>query len=833
AGSPQRAALGMAEVKLVIDNSAGLIPVPMSEIEISRTIFRSGESEYRIGGQVVRLLDVQELLSESGIGRALHTIVSQGQLEEVLTARPEDRRRYIEEAAGIAKHRRRRERAERKLAGLDQDLVRLQDVLAELRRQLKPLKQQAEMARRHEELTAEADAVAVRLAAARLRDLLAERERRHAGWDEGLARRKEARERLDALDEEVGRAADERARAVWALQQREAALERAQNEKSAAELELRRAVEAESAARTSLAREATRHVRLSAMDEDLERVRARLSEVSEELERREEELSRAEREYLMRVEARRQAEDERRRLFEEAAARRAEVETLQRSLSGYERARVRGRMAAATDERERLEREIERLDAEVSPLSERRGALEDERGALASKVAELEDVLRRHENRRAILLARKEDLEETPGSRFLQGRPGRALGLLGQLVEAEPGWERALAAALGPMADAVVYEHESDAIADAPQGDGATLAIAGGGPSSSVIPGERALLEVVRAHPAARGLVCSVLKDVYVSGALEEAVDKRARHPKASFVTPDGILIGPGLIRTSRAGDSRAAEVGRELAVVEHDLAQTKAALRPRRERLDEVVAELADLAAAVEEADAAITSAAERMARLQADASALAKEEEILAQRLASLDDTAGAWRDRLAAVQTTTPELPDVPRPPEAPMAERVTVETLRRERARLESRSAALLEEREALAAQDPEALRAELEVAEAARAEAEDRLRRAEEALEAAAAARQEAAAEERRATEAEVNRRWREASTELDRLREEYEDEDRLRGDLERRIRDAERLLREGHGREPAEVVAELAEDDTVQALERRAELVQRRLGLLG
>ena len=113
AGSPQRAALGMAEVKLVIDNSAGLIPVPMSEIEISRTIFRSGESEYRIGTQVVRLLDVQELLSESGIGRALHTVVGQGQLEEVLTSRPEDRRTYIEEAAGVAKHRRRKERAER------------------------------------------------------------------------------------------------------------------------------------------------------------------------------------------------------------------------------------------------------------------------------------------------------------------------------------------------------------------------------------------------------------------------------------------------------------------------------------------------------------------------------------------------------------------------------------------------------------------------------------------------------------------------------------------------------------------------------------------------
>ena len=189
AGSPQRPALGMSEVKLVIDNSAGLIPVPMTEIEISRAIFRSGESEYRIGGQVVRLLDVQELLSESGIGRALHTVVGQGQLEDVLSSRPEERRTYIEEAAGIAKHRRRKERAERKLAGLDQDLLRLQDVLTELRRQLKPLRQQAEMAKRHEELSAQADAIAVRLAAARLRGLMAERDRRSGGWEEGVAKR--------------------------------------------------------------------------------------------------------------------------------------------------------------------------------------------------------------------------------------------------------------------------------------------------------------------------------------------------------------------------------------------------------------------------------------------------------------------------------------------------------------------------------------------------------------------------------------------------------------------------------------------------------------------
>ena len=131
--------------------------MPMTEIEVSRSIFRSGDSEYRINGKLVRLLDVQELLAESGIGRALHTVVGQGQLEEVLLSRPGERRKYIEEAAGIAKHRRRKERAERKLAGLDQDLLRLQDVMSELRRQLKPLKQQAEMAQKHETLTAKAE----------------------------------------------------------------------------------------------------------------------------------------------------------------------------------------------------------------------------------------------------------------------------------------------------------------------------------------------------------------------------------------------------------------------------------------------------------------------------------------------------------------------------------------------------------------------------------------------------------------------------------------------------------------------------------------------------
>jgi len=843
AGSPQRPALGMAEVKLVIDNSAGLIPVPMSEIEVSRTIFRSGDSEYRIGGRVCRLLDVQELLSESGIGRALHTIVSQGQLEDVLTARPEERRQYIEEAAGIAKHRRRRERAERKLAGLEQDLLRLSDVLAELRRQLKPLKQQAEMAQRHEELTAEADALAVKLAAARLRDLLSERERRTGGWDEGLELRKAARERLDSLDQDVASGADARARAVWTLQEAEAVFRQTQEEKSGAERSLRTAVESESMARTQLATEASRHVRLTTMDEDAARMEARMAEVAGELEQRERELDEAEREFREAVETRRLVEEERRRVSEEAAAHRAEMETLRASLASQERERarveehlgeVRERRTAVGAERIRLAEDVERLDAESAPVSERKAELERERFELGERVAQLEEGERRLQSRRELLEARKADLEETPGSRFLASHAKRAVGLLGRLVEVEEGWERALVAGLGPFADAVVYADMDVAIEEAPHGEGATLAVAGGGPASFVLPDERTLLSIVSADPAARGLVSTVLKDIYIADSLDEAVAKHRTHPKCAFVTAEGVLIGPAFIRTA-ASASRGAEIARELSEVEHELARARSAARPARHRLGQAVAEIERLAARVDHSDAEITRAAEAMARLETEANALAREEESQGQRLAGVEDAAAAWRDRLTAAEPATHELPDLPRAPEPPIQHRVAVETLRRDRTGLAARLTSVRAEREALAAQDPQALAGALDAAGVERAQADQRLIASEAALESASARRDEAAQAEREATEAEagVNRAWREASQQLERLREGYEEEDRVRGDLERRIRDAERLLREGHQAEPEQAVAGLGQDESAQSIERRAELVQRRLALLG
>lgn len=165
AGTSTRGPLGRAEVKLTIDNSDGALPIEYSEVTISRTLFRNGASEYAINGDTCRLLDVQELLSDSGLGREMHVIVGQGQLDAVLRATPEDRRGFIEEAAGILKHRRRKERTLRKLEAMETNLTRLNDLAGEIRRQLKPLGRQAEVAKQAQHIAAEVRDAKARLLA--------------------------------------------------------------------------------------------------------------------------------------------------------------------------------------------------------------------------------------------------------------------------------------------------------------------------------------------------------------------------------------------------------------------------------------------------------------------------------------------------------------------------------------------------------------------------------------------------------------------------------------------------------------------------------------------
>ncbi len=197
AGTSGRAPLGRAEVTLTIDNADGALPIEYSEVSITRRMFRDGASEYEINGSSCRLLDIQELLSDSGIGREMHVIVGQGQLAQILESKPEERRAFIEEAAGVLKHRKRKEKALRKLTAMQANLDRLNDLTAELRRQLKPLGKQAEIARKAQSVQAELRDARLRLLADDLVTQRAAIAREEADENAARARRAEVEQALE------------------------------------------------------------------------------------------------------------------------------------------------------------------------------------------------------------------------------------------------------------------------------------------------------------------------------------------------------------------------------------------------------------------------------------------------------------------------------------------------------------------------------------------------------------------------------------------------------------------------------------------------------------
>jgi chromosome segregation protein len=847
AGSPSRPPLGMAEVKMVIDNSAGLIPVPASEIEISRSILRSGESEYRLGGRPCRLLDIQELLSDTGVGRTMHTIIGQGQLDDILGARPEERRQFIEEAAGIAKHRRRRERAERKLGGLEGDLNRLQDLVGEMRRQLKPLKQQAELATRHESLNKEAAELARKLAAARLRDLYGERDRRRPSWQEAETRQGEIQTRLTELDEVISQLETERAAADSALRQAEELHEACLAAKSDAEGGLRSAIREEAAARERLATAANRSGRLFALEEDLSRTETALSQVRGTLQRKEADLETEERVFRQAEQRRRDAEEDRRTVAEEIATRRAEADALRASLATQdvelqrlraEMTRLQERRAEAEVRSDRLEAEIERLDGLATPLAARQAKLERERDEVSAVLRDLETQEQGLLARQEVIEARREELSESPGAAFARRRGDRPIGMLRDLIEAPADLRVALLAALGPMVDAVTYATWEQAEADAAvESVGGVSLVVEGGPDHCLpsVYGERSLFKSVRPDPRIRRLAGRLLGEVYVVNNLAEAVAKHRVHPYAAFVTLDGAMAGPTFVRTPVGQDIRLEQVRRDSAGVERELAGVRRGQREGRQRLGEIRSLLADLGRELEESDRTITGAADELARTQADRASLDREEQILAERSTAVEMAITVARDRLASAPTELPEAPALPPRPEPPTHLRVEVEALRREGMRLEAGVERTRRELETMASEDPIKIRETLQAAEAERVAAEEALRDAEGNLDGAVAAYRAASENARSVQERHgvANRTWREAATTSERLREEHQEEDRARHDLERRIADAERLLVDGHGIDPVDAVDGLADDETVEELVRRADTVARRLGLLG
>ncbi|GAA3376257.1 AAA family ATPase [Streptomyces racemochromogenes] len=475
AGTTGRPPLGRAEVSLTIDNSDGALPIDYAEVTITRIMFRGGSSEYQINGDTCRLLDIQELLSDSGIGREMHVIVGQGQLDSVLHADPTGRRAFIEEAAGVLKHRKRKEKALRKLDAMQANLARVQDLADELRRQLKPLGRQAAVARRAAVIQADLRDAKLRLLADDLVALRGALEAEIAD-EAALKERKEAAERDLAgalrreaeLEESVRRLAPRLQRAQQTWYELSQLAERVRGTASLAEARVRSAsapVEEERRGRDP---------------EDLEREAARIREQEAELTAALEAAERAlEDTAAHRAELERALALEERRLREAARAIADRREEL---------ARLTGRLGAARSRAGAAQAEIERLVAARDEAQARAVAAREEYEELAAEVGGLEDpsvegeyeaakaeltgaeaalgaareALGAAERSRAAVSARREalalGLRRKDGTGALLAVRERLAGVLGpaaERVSVVPGYEVAVAAALGAAADAV------------------------------------------------------------------------------------------------------------------------------------------------------------------------------------------------------------------------------------------------------------------------------------------------------------------------------------------------------------------------------------------
>ncbi|MER8095322.1 AAA family ATPase [Streptomyces goshikiensis] len=485
AGTTGRPPLGRAEVSLTIDNSDGVLPIDYAEVTITRIMFRGGSSEYQINGDTCRLLDIQELLSDSGIGREMHVIVGQGQLDSVLHADPMGRRAFIEEAAGVLKHRKRKEKALRKLDAMRANLARVQDLTEELRRQLKPLGRQAAVARRAAVIQAD-------LRDARLRLLADDLVTLRGALDAEIADEAALKERKESAEAELAAALRREAELEASVRELAPRLARArQTWYELSQLAERvRGTEGLAQARVKSASAPVEDERRGRDPQDMEREAARIREQEAELTAALEAASRALEDTVEhRAELERSLAEEERRLRDAARAIADRREGL---------ARLTGRLGAARSRAGSAQAEIDRLvaardearsraeaaQAEYEALAEEVGGLDDAsveaeyeaaRVALAEAETELlaaRDGLAETERSRAAVAARRDalalGLRRKDGTGAVLAARERLEGLLGpaaERVSVAAGYEVAVAAALGAAADAVAVATVSGAAA--------------------------------------------------------------------------------------------------------------------------------------------------------------------------------------------------------------------------------------------------------------------------------------------------------------------------------------------------------------------------------
>lgn len=687
AGAGDRKALGRAEVTLTIDNSDGALDIEFTEVSVTRRMFRDGASEYEINGHKARLIDIQELLSDSGIGREMHVIVGQGRLAQILESRPEERRAFIEEAAGVLKHKRRKEKAQRKLVNMQANLDRLTDLSEELSRQLGPLARQAKAASRAATVQADLRDARLKVGGYHLHELaqkLQSATTRVAVLSEQVDTATEVLQEASATHQELEQRLEEilpeadRAQNVWfelsKLSEQVQATLRIATER-ASSLKPQPFVGQDPVELRDRAQHAEEE--LGEAEEHLGVVAERLETIREEVAEREYAVQEADREHVAQLRAiadRREgvvrllAQEENQR--QQLSAVQAEIARREQSLAG-----TLTRVQEATTDAQELAYALENLRGDTEALQEAHLRAQTEAATAEQRYEQLRSTQQDLEKQSATLQSRIETLVATaprPAGEE-QLRTHGSFAPLAQFVAA-PGLDKALAAVLtGTVAEALVGELDTELI-DALSGAGiGRSSVVTPGPATpawhidaQLPPGAQWLIEEITCHPEVQQVMGVLLADVIVVPTVADGRKAVAKDQRLRAVTPQGVVVGAGWVSFGSGGTSgvevaaQVEEAEKELEVLSGKLEEITGAYEGARTASDEARVRAAHATSAMREAQSGVERLAAEHKRAVARLESAKKEHENLAQealgadkRLDELRQALDETTDRLARVE------------------------------------------------------------------------------------------------------------------------------------------------------------------------------------
>lgn len=656
AGAGDRKPLGRAEVTLTIDNADGQLPIEYTEVSLTRRMFRDGASEYEINGAKARLADIQELLSDSGIGREMHVIVGQGKLSEILESKPEERRAYIEEAAGVLKHRRRREKAQRKLTGMQANLDRLQDLTEELSKQLKPLARQAETARKAATVQAEVREARLVLAGEKIVRLRGQAEQATATAEELRARVDTNQEHLEEAESRQSEAeaqlsqvtpAEQAAQNLWfrlsALSERIAATVRiaADRARNTGNITAYSGQDPDDLEARALRADEEHEELVEAAEvaaEELEEIREEVAELNETVQV-------AEREHLARL----RAESDRRegvvRLVAEEESIAQQLASARENLARAEetgteaRTRLREVRAEARD----WASKTKDLRGQRENLAMRAQQANSESKAAEQRLDELRENQRERERVVYTLQSRIDTLQAQAPQQDIREHLDDSWHDLVDLVRADAGWEAALSAALGEYAKALAGPVSAELLAGAGDSTRAVLVdTSRDGAAWHVDTAVQAewLVDHITVDSSVAVAVGRVLADVVVAEDYSAAVELIAEDPRLRAVTRDGLLVGEGWVEVgSHAGSAveRSSEIAKAqqgLRVAQAELEQLSGTIEGAKQSAEEARLDSAHHGAALREHDTDIQSAEREEQRVRQQVERYTREHETAAER-------------------------------------------------------------------------------------------------------------------------------------------------------------------------------------------------------